>query len=70
MSYSGWSPLCSGRSRAIPPLAGLNVEKSALIAEEKGFAAVPTACDAEKRHWSDQVLITTRQAERKNRVNT
>jgi hypothetical protein len=51
-------------------LAGLNVEKSALIAEEKEFAALPIACDGEKRHWSYQVLKTTKQPERKNRVNT
>ena len=40
MSYPGWSPLCPGKSLAIPPLAGLNVEKSALIAEEKSVEGI------------------------------
>jgi len=44
VSYSGRSPLCPGKSRAIPPLAGLSVEESTLTAGEKsaeGMLVVP-----------------------------
>ena len=40
VSYPGRSPLCPGKSRAIPPLTGLNVEKSALIVEEKAAKGI------------------------------
>jgi hypothetical protein len=36
----------------------------------QGDLLTPAACAGEKRHWSYQDLITTKQPERKNRVNT
>ena len=40
MSYPRKSPLCLGRLRAIPPLAGLSVEESTLTAGEKSAEGV------------------------------